>query len=262
MEKAIKHAAETETRVQLLTRVDLNIVSGISRAVKEMLISDVVINWDDKSGGTGDFLFNTLFGSATDNILDSVWETVYVCRLVHPVNANKRIVLLIAKNAEYEIGFANSIRKIATLSRQSGISITAYTSGKTQIAFEKEAKKVRSLPDIRYKSFNDGDSESLVKNISGDDLVVVISARKGTISYSSQFENIHTRLTKQFPDNNFILVYPEQTQVDFLESGMQSQDINLTPIQEQIDNLNKLGKAVRRIFRPAKSGERKDTNGG
>jgi len=262
MEKAIKHAAETETRVQLLTRVDLNIVSGISRAVKEMLISDVVINWDDKSGGTGDFLFNTLFGSATDNILDSVWETVYVCRLVHPVNANKRIVLLIAKNAEYEIGFANSIRNIAALSRQSGISITAYTSGKTQVAFEKEAKKVRSLPDIRYKSFNDGDSESLVKNISGDDLVVVISARKGTISYSSQFENIHTRLTKQFPDNNFILVYPEQTQVDFLESGMQSQDINLTPIQEQIDNLNKLGKAVRRIFRPAKSGERKDTNGG
>ena len=49
MEKAIKHAAETETRLQLLTRVDLNLSSGISRAVKEMLISDVIINWDDKN---------------------------------------------------------------------------------------------------------------------------------------------------------------------------------------------------------------------
>ncbi|MEJ0101036.1 MAG: hypothetical protein WDO19_00135 [Bacteroidota bacterium] len=51
MEKAIKHAAETETRVQLLTRVDLNMSSGISRAVKEMLISDVIISWDEKNTG-------------------------------------------------------------------------------------------------------------------------------------------------------------------------------------------------------------------
>ena len=29
---------------------------------------------------------------------------------------------------------------------------------------------------------------------------------------------------------------------------MQSEDLTLTPIQEQIDNLNKIGKAVKKIF--------------
>lgn len=262
MEKVIRHAAETDTNIQVLTRVDLNMTSGISRAVKEMLISDVIIDWDEKNTGTTDFLFNSLFGSATDNILDSVWETVYVCRFMHPVNAGKRIVLITAKNAEYEIGFSYSVRKISTLSRQLGIPIISYAYEKTQSAFEKEIKKLRSQPDIKYKSLKDGDIEMVLKSISGDDLITIISARKATISYNSQFENIHNRIAKQFPDNNFLLIYPEQTQVDFIESGMQSQDINLSPIQEQIDNLNKLGKAVKRIFRPSKPGETNRNSGG
>src|SRR5688572_27858256 len=103
MERAIKHAANTETRVQLLNRVDLNMVNGVVRAVKELVISDVVIEWDERSESTTDFLFNRLFGTATHNILDSTWETVYVCRLIHPVSTTQKIVLALTKNAEYEI---------------------------------------------------------------------------------------------------------------------------------------------------------------
>ena len=72
MERAIKHAANTETRVQLLTRVDLNMVNGVARAVKELVISDVVVEWDEKSpNNPTEFLFNRLFGTASNNILDS-----------------------------------------------------------------------------------------------------------------------------------------------------------------------------------------------
>jgi hypothetical protein len=39
--------------------------------------------------------------------------------------------------------------------------------------------------------------------------------------------------------------------VEFLESGVQTEDLALSPIQEQIDNINKLGKAVKKIFNPA-----------
>jgi len=264
MEKSIKHAAETETHIQLLTRVDLNMTSGISRAVKEMLISDVIINWDEKSSGTTDFLFNSLFGTATENILDSIWETVYVCRSKHPINADKRIVLIVTRNAEYEAGFAHVVRKIASLARQSGMPLIIYVSGKTQTAFEREMKRLRATPDIRYRSFNDVENgEDLTRRISGDDLIVMLSARKATISFSSHFETFRNKLIRHFPDNNFILLYPEQTQVDFIEGGMQSEDLNLSPIQEQIDNINKLGKAVKKIFKgrnPKAAGRDKDTS--
>jgi len=197
MEKVIKHAAQTETRLQLLTRVDLNMISGISRAVKEMLISDVII--DEKSSSTTGYLFNSLFGSATENILDTIWETVYVCRLKHPVNTTKRILLIIARNAEYEIGFSYFIKKIASLTGQLGAKLVVYATDKTQLVFEKQMKKFRGTSDIRYHVFSeDTDIDALSKTISRDDLIIVASARKGTISYNSQIENIPGRLMRQF----------------------------------------------------------------
>jgi hypothetical protein len=57
------------------------------------------------------------------------------------------------------------------------------------------------------------------------------------------------RLNKHFNDNNVILLYPEQTEIDYVEAGLQPEDLTLAPIQEQLANLNKLSKAVRRIFK-------------
>ena len=261
MEKAIRHAAETETRVQLLTRVDINMTSGIARTVKEMLISDVVIGWDEKSSNTTTgFLFNSLFGSATQNILDSVMETVYVCRFKQPVSISKRIILIVAKNAEFETGFIYFVKKIALIANQLSARIVMYSSPQTQMAFEKEIRRLRNAAEVRYKPFSpDAENEFYSKNISRDDLIIVAGARKATISYNSAFDHLPGKLIKLFPENNIILLYQEQTQVDLLENNMQSRDIALAPIQEQIDNLNMLGKAVKKIFKgsskPQKSGK-------
>ncbi len=73
-------------------------------------------------------------------------------------------------------------------------------------------------------------------------------------------DTIPGKLLKHFGDNNFILLYPEQKEVDFLESGVQSDDLSLSPIQEQIDNLNKLGKAVKKIFNPGSGRSSETTN--
>ncbi len=136
-----------------------------------------------------------------------------------------------------------------------------YSALQTQTAFEKEIKSIKSLPDIRYRPFQgDPGIAELSKSISDDDMIIIVSARKGTISYNSHIENSTGRMIRQFADNNFILLYPEQAQVDYLENGMQTQDLKLSPIQEQIDNLNKLGKAVKKIFKGsgAKSAEPDD----
>lgn len=249
MERAIKHAASTDTRVQLLTRVDLNMTNGVARAVKEILVSDVIIEWDEKSGSTTDILFNSLFGTATRNILDSTWETVYVCRLNQPVNTTKKIVLVLASNAEYEIGFKHWVKKIIMLSKQVGARLLVCASEQTGAAFQRELKINKSYVEVTYRPFEDmEDFLILSREISRDDLLIAVSARKGTLSYHSYMDTLPSKLSKHFPENNCILLYPEQKQADHLESGMQSQDLTLTPIQEQIDNLNKFGKAVKKIF--------------
>lgn len=254
MERAIKHAANTETRVQLLNRVDLNMINGVARAVKELVISDVVIEWDEKADSTTDFLFNRLFGTATNNILDSTWETVYVSRLIHPVNTTQKLVLVLTRNAEFEMGFVHWVKKIVKLSKQVNAKIMVCGTAPTYAAFQREVRINRSHVEMSYRQFEEvEDFLVLSREIKKDDLIVVVSARKGTLSYHSYMDSIPNKLVRHFEMNNFILLYPEQKQSDFPESGLQAHDLSLSPIQEQIDNLNKLGRAVKKIFNPGKS---------
>ena len=251
LEKTIKHGAETDTRVQVLNRVDLNLSNGVARAVKERLITDVVMQWDEKSSSTTDFFVNTLFGTTTQNIIDSVWETVYICRFLHPVNTARNIVLVLTPNAKYEPGFKRWMKKMVLLSRQAGARLAVCCGTETKEAFQAGLKKIRSNTEVTYTHFeNAEDFLNLPRGITRDDLIVIVNARKGTLSYHSYMDTIPGKLLKHFADNNFILMYPEQTKVEFLESGVQSDDLTLSPIQEQIDNLNKLGKAVKKIFNP------------
>jgi Kef-type K+ transport system membrane component KefB len=254
LEKAIKHGAETDTTVQILNRVDLNLSNGVARAVKERLTSDIIMQWDEKSGSTTEFFVNSLFGTTTQNIIDSVWETVYICRFQHPVNTARKIVLVLTPNAQYEIGFKYWVKKMGLLSRQAGARLLVCSTVETRQAFQNELKKRRTNIEVTYTHFeNVEDFLILSRDISRDDLIVIVNARKGTLSYHSYMDTIPGKLLKHFGDNNFILLYPEQTKVEFLESGVQSEDLSLSPIQEQIDNLNKLGKVVKKIFNPGNS---------
>lgn len=250
LENIVKHAAGTEIKTQLLTRVDLNMVNGISRAIKELVISDVVIEWDEKSSSATDFLFTRLFGTATNNILDSIWETVYICRLNNPLNTTGKIVLVITKNAEFEIGFKHWVKKISLFARQLNTRILVCATPATCKAFQEALKSNKTHIEMSYRQFEEGDDfDILSRETRRDDLIVVVNARKNTLSYHSYMDNIPSKLVKQFEDNNFMVIYPEQKQAEILETGMQSQDFTLAPIQEQIDNLTRIRKAIRKIFR-------------
>ncbi len=249
MEKVVMHAAASESNVQVVTRVDLNVTDGISRAVKELLISDVILGWSDKTSAT-DRLIGSFFGSTTDNVLQSVWETVYVCHFQHPLSTTKKMVLILPRNTEYELGFVHYMQKIILLAKQAGARIVLYSGKQTQLGVQRFIAENKQSVELTFKILeNPEDFLVLARNISRDDLVVTVSARKGTLSYQPYLDGVPQRLLRHFKDNNVILIYPEQRTAENSEPGMQEGDITLMPIQEQLRNINKIRKAVRRIFK-------------
>lgn len=248
MEKAILHAAVTESEVKVVTRVDLNIADGIARATKELLISDVILAWSDKTSTTDRF-FGTIFGTTTDNVLNSVWETIYVCSFIHPLNTSRKLVLILPKNAEYELGFSHYMKKIIQLGKQAGSNIVIYCGINTKQTVQEYILQTKASVQAEFRELENLDDFLIIsRSISRDDLLVVVSARKGTLSYQPYLENVPGRLNRHFRDNNVILVYPEQQTAENNEPGMQEGDITLMPIQEQLRNINKIGKAVKKIF--------------
>ncbi len=249
LEKAVIHAAATESDVQVVTRVDLNVSDGITRATKELLISDVILGWTDKTSTTDRWLGN-IFGTTLDNVLQRVWETVYVCNFHSPLNTTKKMALIIPPNAEYELGFLHYMQKMFMLAKQAGARLLVFCNEKTQTITTAFAEQTKMSVDLGFRQFDTiEDFLVLSREITRDDLVVVVTARKSTLSYHAYMDGIPAKLQRHFKDNNIILLYPEQREFDSLEAGLQAEDLTLAPIQEQIANLNKLGKAVKRIFK-------------
>lgn len=252
MEAAIIHAAATESHIKAITRVDLNVADGITRAAKELMISDVILGWTDKTSTT-DRLFGSIFGTTLDNVLRSVWETIYVCDFHHPMNTAKKLVLALPRNTEYEKGFLHYLQKMLMLAKQIGARPQIYCQEKTKAAVEAFIQYAKISMEVTFKPFADLENfQAFSREVSRDDLVAVVSARKGTLSYSPYMDHIPARLSRYFRDNNIILIFPEQTEMEYLEAGVQPEDLTLTPIQEQLANLNKLGKAVKRILKGKK----------
>lgn len=251
LESVIKHASATDTDVKILTRVDLSVSSGITRSVKEVEITDLILGWSAKIRTT-----DRLFGSKLVNILDNVWQTVYVCHFIQPLNINKKMIVLLPPYVEYEIGFVHVLNKLRNLAVEMGVSLSISCTAKTRNAITKEWNKTRSSITIRY--LNTESPENLYKLsrfISPNDLFVTMGARRGTVSYESYMDSILPKMHNYFKDNNFLIIYPKQHAVIMKETGLQPQDVSLAPIQEQLENLTRLGKAMKKMLRMGKTEE-------
>lgn len=245
LEKAIIHAAATDTKVTIDTRVSLNVGNGISQYVKEKMISMVLIGWTGKAAKVE----GKIFGTALDQLIQSNSQMVLVTQLRQPVNITRRIIAAIPGNAQYEVGFTGWLQKLHLLAKETSSEIHLYTVPKTFEAIRRYFAQNRIRASKQFHHFEDWeDFLILSKSVSRDDLLVVVSARKGSISYNSYLDEIPGKLPKYFKENNFMVIYPEQPGGMMLDSVITEEDISLSPIQDNIQRLSRFGKLLRRVF--------------
>jgi len=245
LEKAIIHAAATDTKVTIDTRVALNVGNGISQYVKEKMISMVLIGWTGKAAKVE----GKIFGTALDQLIQSNSQMVMVTQLRQPINITRRIVAAIPANAQYEVGFAGWLQKLHLLAKETSSEIHLHTTPKTFEAIRRYFAQNRILVSKKFYDFEDWeDFLILAKSVSRDDLLVVVCARKGSISYNSYLDEIPGKLPKYFKENNFMVIFPEQPGGDMLDSVITEEDISLSPIQDNIQRLSRYGKVLRRLF--------------
>lgn len=245
LEKAIVHASATESDVQIITKVDLNIASGIIRAIKELMITEVVIGWNEKLRTTDRF-----FGTTLNNILHHTDQLTIVCKLLNPLNTVKRLIVLLPENAYLEIGFHHWLHKIKLLYKQMGADVVFYGSPNS-------LEKIKDLtttskPEITatYIEFTEwSDFLVLSREVSDDDLFVIISARKGTVSYQPDMENIPFKVSKHFRENSFIVLYPDQNDYNRKIASIKNNRKNMsTAMKQGLSKLNLFGKGEKGDF--------------
>ncbi len=245
LEKAEIHASATDSKVQVVTRIDLNIASGILRAAKELMISDIVMGWYGKTKTT-----DRIFGTTLDGLLHKSEQMILVTRIVQPLNTVKRVMVAVPPNAEKEIGFKRWVRKTKRLSKQTGAPITYFCTSDTEKYIYSIVKNLKPKMDAEFLKFDDWEKfETLKEKVTADDFFVVISARQGSVSYANFLDHIPRQLGKIFHQNSFLIIYPEQISGVISDSILQLGEIISTPISENIERLGNLRKFIFKYFK-------------
>ena len=214
LEKVAKIAAAADVNVSMVSRYDTSVSSGIIHTVKEYSATDIVIGLHQKSG-----FLDSFFGVLTNNLLKGSNLEVMVARLSIPVNTVKNMIVIVPPQAEYEAGFSKWMTHLARMSGQLGCR-TRYVS--ESVTLEQVRKKCAYHGVGTSSRFEAVDRLSLQEQMSrqmkSEDILMVVSARAGSISYDPVMDKLPQYLVKNDSIRNFIILYPEQVDLEDLVS--------------------------------------------
>ena len=206
LEKAAMIAASADVSLQQISRYDLNIAAGIIHTAKEYGATDVVIGLHRKVA-----LMDSFFGMLTESLLKGLNREVMVSKFLIPINTLRRIIVAVPPKAEYEAGFLKWVEHFCRMGSTLGCRVHFFANEQTSVHLRNLIKKKYSQTPTDFSSLDDWDDLLILTGqVSYDHLLVIVSARKGSISYDSSFEKLPTQLAKYFANNSLIVVYPDQ----------------------------------------------------
>ncbi len=206
LESAVKVAASADVKVTPVTRFDLNIASGITHTVTEYSATTLVIGLHHKAN-----IIDSFFGSVTESILKGTNREIVIARFLNPVNTIRKINVIVPPQAEYESGFSKWVEHISRMTAQIGCGVRFYGVEET-LAYIKELTDHSGASTLCsfHNDFDWDDFGQLKSEVRDDHLILLVSARRGSISYDASFERIPAQMARNFSSNSIILLYPEQ----------------------------------------------------
>jgi Kef-type K+ transport system membrane component KefB len=249
--KVIEGVAEQissgDKKVEVLKKVDLSIVDGIVRTAKAYNITDILISYKAQQGGS-----NAIFGNIAGNLLAKSKQSVIISKILQPLNTFQRIFVVLTPNAELENGFTRAASRISTLLRLTANSITVYGQESTLNIF---SDRINDKRKAYYKYVPVGGFENFLQLAQGkgDDLFVFLSARKQTLSYNYQVDEMSRRLHRHHEFTSFIIIYPE---VSKALQDSRSTDLPTSGIGQKYVQVKQITGKISGIFK--KDGEEED----
>ena len=206
LERAAKITAAAGINLQCISRYDMNIAAGIIHTVREYDITDLIIGLHYKVN-----LMDSYFGKLTESLLKGLHREVMVARFLMPLNTLRRIIIAVPPKAEYEAGFAKWVEHFCRMGATLNCRVHFFANEQTTHLLQALVRKKYSDTMAEFSRLDDWDDLLLLTGqVNYDHLLVVISARRGSISYDSSFERLPGQLGKYFTNNSLIILYPDQ----------------------------------------------------
>ena len=206
LEKLQQQASASEVKIQTQVRLATNIANGIKHAFKEFACSEVVMGMHVHKDVSQKF-----WGEFIQSLYNGLNRQIILTRFEQPLSTLRLIQVVVPSRAEFEPGFHRWLERLCRFAEQLDCRILFHGRNES-LKFIKEFID-NEHPSVRgeYKFMAHwNELPKLAADISQDHLLVVVTARRGPISYKNALDRLPDELTKYFSGTNLMIVFPDQ----------------------------------------------------
>lgn len=210
LDKAADIAASVS--VPLLTKVRLttNLSYGIIHEMKENYYRELIVGFHQKETANDTFL-----GGVLPELLNGINTQIIMARINIPLNTIRCIHITFPAKAEFEAGFHHWVEETARMAVGLGCKIIYHGHIDTMAHIKNKLKHDAVPINCEYCETDGGNDLKRLSSIIADDhLLIIVSARRGSISFRPSLDHVFVQLQRDYRETSVLLIYPNGYTVD------------------------------------------------
>lgn len=206
LEKLTRLASAADVRMQTQVRIATNIANGIKHAFKEFNASEIIMGMHIHKEVSKRF-----WGEFIQSLFNGLNRQIILARCVQPLNTLRRIQVAVPSRAEFEPGFYRWLERMSRLAENLECRIQFHGKQETLLLINEYVHNCH--PNVRAEytlMAHWNELPKLASTINENNLFVVVTARKGTVSYKLALERLPDELERFFSGKSLMIIFPDQ----------------------------------------------------
>jgi hypothetical protein len=206
LERLEQQASASEVKIQKQVRLATNIANGIKHAFREYSGSEIIMGMHVHTEVNPKF-----WGDFIQSLYNGLNRQIILSRFVQPLNTLRRIQVVVPSRAEFEPGFHRWLERLSRLAENLDCRIQFHGRNESLELIREFINNLYHGVRAEYTFMAHwNELPQIAETIKEDHLFVVITARKGTISYKNALERLPNELMKHFAGKNLMIIFPDQ----------------------------------------------------
>ena len=206
LENMVAQASAADVRLQTQVRLATNIGNGIKHAFKEYDCSEIIFGVHIHPNSSRVF-----WGEFAQSVFNGLSSQIIIARCTQPLSTLRAIRVAVPSRAEFEPGFYRWIERLSRLSGSIGCRLVFNGRSDSLVLIKKDVATRHASVRAEYTDMPHWNGLiELAKSTNPDEMLVVVTARQGTVSYKSALDRLPEELTEYYHGTNLMIVFPDQ----------------------------------------------------
>ncbi len=206
LDKLVRSAAAADVRLQTQVRLATNIGNGIKHAFKEYDCSEIILGLHNHDNSSRIF-----WGEFAQSVFNGLSRQIIIARCLQPMGTLRGMRIVVPSRAEYEPGFFRWLERLCRMGKALGCNMEFFATAETYRLMQLYISKKHATLRFDYHNMSKWVGLlDVMEETQEDQMLVVVTARQGTVSYKPALSRLPEELTEHYHGHNIMIIFPDQ----------------------------------------------------